>query len=40
MYNDFELGLNNGDEIMSGSAFMMNKSASGTAQVVLVDPLT
>ena len=39
LYNDFELGLNHGDEIMSRSTFMMNKSALGTGQVILVDPL-
>lgn len=39
LYNDFDLGLNNGDEIMSGSAFMMNKSVLGTGQVFHVEPL-
>lgn len=39
LYNDFDLGLNNGDEVMSGSAFMMNKSVLGTGQVFPVEPL-
>lgn len=38
LYSDFELGLNNGDKVMTGSEFMMNKSVSGTGQVILVDP--
>lgn len=38
-HSDFELDLNNRDEIITGSPFRMSKSASGTGQEILVDPL-
>lgn len=38
-HSDFELDLNNRDEIITGSPFRMSKSASGTGQEILVDLL-